>query len=133
MAAGQPVVSVVGYPGGIHLDHIEHDPTRQPALPDLEFTPPDCPLCGEELDVDADGFNCPECRASWGRDGQRGTWDEDGEPRCRARRTWGSGLPDESCALSAGHDQMHTSGDGRWSDTHPRAIRADEAEGVEEV
>ena len=43
-------------------------------VPDLEFSTPDCPICGLPTECD-DGFYCDPCGAAWrinGTGGQRG-------------------------------------------------------------
>lgn len=44
------------------------DAVRPPAPP-LEFTAPSCPLCGDPVSLDPDGFVCENCGAWWLRDG----------------------------------------------------------------
>lgn len=125
---GHPVVTVVGYPGGISLDHIEPDPTRQPAIPDIEFEAPPCPMCGETLDVDGDGFGCADCEASWHTNGTDGRWTDPNAARCPAARRWPHrggmlDLPDEKCVLAAGHGtDRHLDDVSRWTDRDQLAI-----------
>lgn len=41
-------------------------------IPDLEFRPPCCSLCHEELVHDGDGWNCSTCGVNWPNDGMNG-------------------------------------------------------------
>ena len=125
LPAGDAVVSVVGHPGGIALTHIEPDPTRQPAVPDIDFQPPSCPICDLDLEYDGDRFNCTRCGALWGKNGTSGEWSEPNELRCPATRTWlNEDLPDEQCILADSHDaDHHRLADGTdWTDAHHLAV-----------
>jgi hypothetical protein len=97
LPSGQAVISVRGYAGGIHLDHIEHDPTMQPPVPDIEFECPPCPICGDAVDADGDGFTCLGC-----------TWDDEAE-RCLAKHH-----------SSRGHHTLD--GLTSWDDTSSMAV-----------
>lgn len=114
-------VNVVGHPVGIALTHVEHDPTRQPALLDVEFSCPPCPLCGVELEADADSLRCDGCCAAWHADGSDGEWDDPDATRCPATRSFDhQHLANEQCALAAGHntaDHIPADGIGDWTDT----------------
>lgn len=99
-------------------------------VPDLEFLPPDCPVCDGELDMDPDSFRCPRCELTWDRQGTRGEVD-DYSARCKAvgERT---GWPEFSllieqkavCFLPSEHEGHHAGYDpddaearnGWWSD-----------------
>lgn len=127
LPSGEPVVRVVGQAGGISLDHIEPDPSRQPAVPEVVFEMPPCPLCGDDLEGDGDGFSCQRCRASWGRDGRSGSWDEPNAPRCPAKvRSLPNHQPDliEQCVYADMHDPDHRTEDGitTWTDRDDRAV-----------
>lgn len=107
LPSGEPVVRVDGYPGGIAITHIEPDPTRQPAVPDIEFETPPCPICSLGLDSDGDAFVCYPCRASWDMNGTGGLWDDPAAPRCKASVNPYPSLDPEAveyCVLSRGHD-----------------------------
>ena len=121
IAGTEPCVSVLGYAGGIALTHIDVDPTRQPAPPEISFEPPPCPLCGKDLDHDGDGFCCVSCRVSWGGSGRNGRWHDPDAERCRAVRRWeDADLPDEQCVLALGHrviNHIPSDGFGTWLDT----------------
>lgn len=124
LGSGEPVVSVVGHAGGIHLGHVEPDPARQPAVPDVEFEMPPCPICGDALDSDGDQLTCLPCQASWARNGTGGHWYDADQVRCPATRSWDR-LPDEQCILAAGHDaNVHRGGDGfgEWTDDSDCAL-----------
>jgi hypothetical protein len=126
MASGHAVVRVAGYAGGIALSHIEPDPTRQPAVPELEFVPPNCPFCGDVTDTDGDGFVCIGCHVSWGTDGRDGEWDDPLGERCPATRCWDAeDIADEQCALARDHDgETHYPADGigDWRDSSDCAV-----------
>lgn len=104
-----------------------------PKLPDLEFQPPDCPLCGEETNPVDDCFDCESCNLSWDRHGERGERMDPQLPQCLAECTPYDGkLPNGglrysflagnryACVLDAGHvgedDQPH------------RGVRIDESD-----
>ncbi|HXH77289.1 hypothetical protein [Nocardioides sp.] len=123
LGSGEPVVTVIGTAGGIYLDHIEHDPTRQPAVPDVEFEMPPCPI---------DQLCCYRCRASWTSDGRSGSWNDPSAARCPATChpyfTIESDLI-ERCVLGRNHDlresaAQHRSADGltNWTDDDARAL-----------
>ena len=38
-------------------------------IPDLEFLPPDCPVCFEATEFDDDRFVCEVCRVAWPSNG----------------------------------------------------------------
>lgn len=132
---GQPVVMVKGYAGGIHLDHIEPDPARQPAVPDIEFEEPPCPICDSRVDSDGDSFTCRSCEASWDTTGTHGSWETSDAQRCPAMRSYDHpDLDDEQCCLAEGHDidnENHRTIDGlgSWTDTSKHAVI--DAEGQE--
>lgn len=46
-------------------------------IPDLDFPPPECPVCEGRLEHDGDGWNCYRCCAWWGSDGHFGDVDHD--------------------------------------------------------
>lgn len=135
LPSGAPVVMVDGHAGGIHLDHVRPDPTRQPAPPDLEFSSPPCSVCGKETDATGDGFDCYPCGLSWGTDGQRGAWDDPKGERCYAvARRYATIRPNdvERCCRPTGHHleegagAAHVALDGltEWSEygREPRAV-----------
>lgn len=41
-------------------------------LPELWFYAPVCGGCDQEVEFDGDGFDCPRCHVSWGRDANDG-------------------------------------------------------------
>lgn len=127
------VVQVDGHAGGIAITHVDHDPTRQPAVPDVEFEMPPCPICGLDLDSDGDALTCYPCRASWASNGTSGRWDDPKAPRCVATaRPLPHHMPDlvEQCVLHKDHDlrddagSRHRSSDSltSWSDTDKIAV-----------
>lgn len=126
LPAGDIVVSVDGHGGGIALTHIDDDPTRQPAVPDIEFEEPPCPICGTELNVDGDSFTCDPCGASWSMNGTGGRWDDPAAPRCLATvNPFPTTDPDvvRECTLAQDHDledagDKHRTADGltSWTD-----------------
>jgi len=62
----------------------------QHCIPDLEFLPPDCPICGEGTDyADGELFQCERCEVFWQRDGTDGTFygDEPDDLEQPRRRT----------------------------------------------
>lgn len=132
LPSGAAVVSVVGHAGGIALTHIEHDPTRQPAVPDIEFECPPCPICGVGLDTDGDSFTCYPCGASWDTNGTGGRWDDPSALRCLASVNPYPRIDREVveyCARARNHDlrdrgDSHRSTDGLtgWSDTFTGAL-----------
>lgn len=98
------VVMVDGVAGGIALTHIEHDPTRRPPVPEVEFEAPPCPMCGEDLDASGDGFECPGCEAHWDTTGRAGAWADPDAQACPAtRRSFGVDTVDR-CARPVDHD-----------------------------
>jgi hypothetical protein len=138
--AGDPIVSVEGHAGGIALTHIEHDPSRQPAIPDVEFQMPPCPICGQSLDRDGDELCCHNCRATWSSNGSRGRWYEPEAKRCLATcRRYPTHEPDlvDQCALAAHHDLKgdvtHHSADGftSWTDDSDTALTDSAGEAIE--
>lgn len=138
LPSGEAVVRVVGHPAGIALTHIQHDPTRQPAVPDVEFLMPPCPICEEGLDSDGDSLICHRCHATWNSDGTRGEWQDGSADRCKATaRPYVSIATDdvEACLLHLGHDTdddpakaMHQTQWTSWTDRDPRAITDAEGE-----
>lgn len=128
LPAGQVVVSVDGYAGGIDLSHIQLDPIRQPALPDVEFPMPPCPICSEDLDSDGDALTCSTCEASWSTNGTKGTWDAPDAMRCPATRyAYPTVDPDviEQCVLAFDHDpgtHRPADGIGEWTDDDKDAV-----------
>lgn len=123
------VVQVHGHSGGIAITHVDHDPTRQPAVPDVEFEMPPCPICTTALDSDGDALICHRCKASWAGNGTRGEWMSPQRDRCRATaRPYATIKSDDvlTCVLHLGHDDedsAHQSGWGaEWADRDPRAI-----------
>jgi hypothetical protein len=136
LPAGEPVVSVVGYAGGIHLDHIEYDATRQPAVPEISFEAPPCPICGDALDCDGDGFTCLSCNAYWSGNGTGGRWLDQDATRCPATcRPLPNHMPDlvEQCVLELGHDAgKHRGIDGLtdWTDGDDKAVLDSEGDPV---
>ena len=46
-------------------------------IPDLEFLPPFCSVCGEYTNVEDDVFWCDICGVGWSMDGRNGTADAD--------------------------------------------------------
>lgn len=132
MSVDDVVVQVDGCAGGIAISHVDHDPTRQPAVPDVEFEMPPCPICGEGLDSDGDGLTCYLCQVSWSSNGTSGRWDDPAAPRCKATaRPLPNHMPElvEQCVLHADHDlgengDRHRSSDGMtdWSDTDKIAV-----------
>lgn len=130
MSIDDVVVQVDGYPGGIAITHVDHDPTRQPAVPDVEFELPPCPVCGVDLDSDGDSLVCYACGASWGPDGRAGRWTDPAAARCLATaRPYPSIDPDTvaQCVRAAGHDlkgTRHRSVDFllTWDDNHRSAV-----------
>lgn len=104
-----------------------HDGSR-PQLGDLEFPPPPCPICQEDLTYD-DGWTCWSCRASWDSQGQEGDWHAPGlrcgsvhrpyknEPATDLENytvhcIWAKGHGDGNAA--AGPD-LHGDGDYSWT------------------
>lgn len=132
LGSEQVVASVVGHAGGISIDHIEHDPTRQPAVPDVSFEMPPCPICGTDLDSDGDSLTCYGCKASWQANGTHGTWSNPQAPRCLATARAYLTIPDtavEQCVLAKDHDlgiraSPHRTDDGltSWVDSDARAV-----------
>lgn len=45
--------------------------------PELEFVPPICLRCGTEVEVEAEGFSCGTCSATWDFDGQNAQFTDD--------------------------------------------------------
>lgn len=133
LPSAQPVVFVVGHAGGIHLDHVDVDPTRQPAVPDITFERPPCPLCGTDLQVDGDAFVCHPCAASWNLGGMDGAWLDPEAIRCPATsRPIGTTL-DEQCVLALGHaSESHRPIDGisDWTDNSPTAVLDSEGDPI---
>lgn len=129
LGGGHLVVSVVGYGGGIAVEHVELDPTRQPAVPDVEFPMPPCPMCGQDLDSDGDALVCHHCRAKWSGSGSAGAWYDGDFLRCPAtRKAFPITDPEvlEQCVLAADHDvDAHIPGDGYsdpWADNACAAV-----------
>jgi hypothetical protein len=127
------VVQVDGRSGGIAITHIDHDTTRQPAVPDVEFEMPPCPICDTSLDSDGDSLTCYPCRASWASNGTSGRWGDPKAARCPATaRPLPSARPDliEQCVLHKDHDlrddsgSRHRTDDGMtsWDDTSSIAV-----------
>lgn len=103
---------------------------------DLEFRCPDCPLCSKETDSDGDGFTCYGCRASWDRDGTRGSWDDPTELACVAAIEWFNTdrlSPEhedirhtvDECILADDHGGQHCGEEDwrKWDDSDARVIR----------
>lgn len=133
LPAGTPVVFVVGHAGGIHLDHVDVDPARQPAVPDITFETPPCPLCGIHLEFDGDAFTCHACGAHWGRGGTEGAWRDPEAVRCPATNRPIGTTVDEQCVLELGHgSEVHRPIDGisDWTDNGPTAVLDSEGEPV---
>lgn len=134
------VVQVDGHAGGIAITHIDHDPTRQPAVPDVEFEMPPCPICTKALGSDGDSLVCERCQASWSSNGTSGRWWDPTRQQCRATaRPYATIESDEvlTCALHLGHDvedeeysETHQPGDysTEWTDRDPRALTDGEGE-----
>lgn len=134
------VVRVDGHAGGIAITHVDHDPTRQPAVPDVEFSMPPCPICDTALDSDGDALVCYPCGASWSSDGTGGEWQSPDRPRCRATaRPYATIKSDDvlTCVLHLGHDlegeeysETHRPAywSTEWTDRDPRAITDTEGE-----
>ncbi|HEV2928418.1 MAG TPA: hypothetical protein VGW74_06985 [Propionibacteriaceae bacterium] len=82
---------------------------ERPAIPDLEFLPPDCPICAGSLEYDADGFDCARCQIFWGLNG-RGSdavshRAEEGLCEARCPNIFGAWVWEgEFCHLPAGHE-----------------------------
>lgn len=60
-------------PGGFYLCHCskrqrEAAGFTEPPIDHLDFPPPDCPRCGEEL-IHEEGWDCGKCSLSWDPDG----------------------------------------------------------------
>lgn len=113
---GHPVVTLVGFLGGISLDHIEPDPTRQPSIPDIDFETPPCPMCGTSLEADGDSLSCLPCGASWHNNGTDGRWADPAAVRCQATREgFGEEYPELpqviQCVRANGHDLGATADD----------------------
>jgi hypothetical protein len=133
MSIDDVVVQVDGHAGGIAITHIDHDPTRQPAVPDVEFEMPPCPICARDLDSDGDSLVCYPCGTSWGRNGTGGRWNDPAALRCLATvRPYLRTNPElvEACVLAKDHDlrdnagTQHRSADGltSWDDSHAGAV-----------
>lgn len=60
-------------------------PTTAPAIPDLEFRAPDCPMCGAETDAVDHAFDCEGCNLTWGSDGRHGERMDPCLPKCEAQ------------------------------------------------
>jgi len=43
-------------------------------IPDLCFSPPDCPKCDATLYFDGEGFDCQYCAIKWPGNGRGGWW-----------------------------------------------------------
>lgn len=54
-------------------------------IPMIEFPWPPCPVCGEGLDYDGDGWDCSHCQVGWDRTGVHGRWQSD-KPACGEAR-----------------------------------------------
>ena len=137
LASGEAVVSVVGCAGGISLAHVTPDPTRQPAVPDIEFEMPPCPICGHDLEHDGDSFGCNGCYASWNSSGQGGGWDNPSATRCPATcHPLPSAMPSlvEQCVLALDHGGLdgHRTLDGLscWDDASANAVLDSDGEPV---
>lgn len=57
-----------------------------PAIPDLEFRAPDCPLCLAETNPVDGSFDCENCGLSWPPDGRDGYRIREDLPQCTAER-----------------------------------------------
>jgi hypothetical protein len=64
-----------------HCEKRERERVGLTELPteNLEFPPPDCPVCDRTLEFDGDGFNCQRCHISWNSrgDGSSARFDDD--------------------------------------------------------
>lgn len=113
---------------------LPHPVRREP--PELEFPPPDCPMCGGDLENDGDGWYCHHCEASWPSNGMGGSYNE---PLARACQSViepfnREGLSPEhenirhnreQCIKPAGHEGSHASGPwstDMWDDGDPRIV-----------
>lgn len=79
-------------------------------IPDLEFRPPDCPLCGDETESADEGFCCSNCILYWSADGTRGERGDDVEECGNERRPYANQARYQSirgalfhCVLGTGH------------------------------
>lgn len=112
---------------------------KRPTPPELEFRAPDCPMCARETDCDGDSFSCPDCGASWDRDGSGGEWDNPDEPGCPASyEPFNTGTLDpkhesvrhhaERCILPADHRGKHRAFEEwfAWTDDDPRVLTSGE-------
>jgi hypothetical protein len=57
--------------------------TAAHAMPQLEFRPPLCPLCDEDLNYE-DGWDCANCQMWWHENGQFGERFNTDKPLCGA-------------------------------------------------
>lgn len=101
--------------------------TRQPA-PDVEFTCPDCGICGEETcTADDGGYYCEDCGAYFDDRGRFSGWEDDTAAQCEARAACVIDPPDsrilprpKRCLLAAGHTGVHRAAQcSEWSDGIP--------------
>jgi hypothetical protein len=92
-----------------------------PAPPPLEIQYPLCPLCGNEVDHDGDGFRCYPCAASWPDERigiYDGQWSDPDAPRCESidgrflpGGQWAKSSPKWEifrCLYPAGHGGDHS-------------------------
>jgi hypothetical protein len=56
------------------------------AMPQLEFRPPLCPFCDEDLNYE-DGWDCADCQMWWHSDGRFGERMNAPDPICGAENT----------------------------------------------
>jgi hypothetical protein len=59
-----------------------------PAIPDLEFRAPDCPLCLTETTATGDGYDCEHCELTWSSSGDHGYRIDDAEQCTAERHPW---------------------------------------------
>lgn len=90
-------------------------PLPTPAIPDLEFRCPDCPLCDAETSAMDGCFDCESCGMSWRLDGTHGYRMNEDTPQCTAEISpWEDRVENAEypilwdlryrCLLEAGHD-----------------------------
>lgn len=134
------VVAVAGHAGGIAITHVDHDPTRQPAVPDIEFQMPACPICDASLNSDGDALVCSRCHVSWAGNGTNGEWMNPDALQCKATAKPYHLIESDAvrCILHRGHDVegeeysgTHQTGDfTSWTDDDSRALTDSDGEAL---
>lgn len=95
---------------------------QRPAPPELEASPPDCSICGQETEAGPDGdFTCERCQCFWPGFWEPGEWMDPDMPQCPStaqpfadftaeRHDWLRAMVFR-CVLDTGHEGRHESPD----------------------